>query len=184
MRIVGGKYRSRLIGFPSDENITRPTKDMVREGLFNALGEAVFDSVVLDLFAGSGSLGLEALSRGAKFAYFVDKSFDAIKVIKKNITTLYITNSEIINSDYLSALENFRTKNIVLDIIFLDPPYKMNVIDEIVNYVIDYDILSKNGIIVIETDYKVDLNDERFAKIKQYKYGKTYVTIKRRTLWK
>lgn len=62
MRIVGGKYRSRLIDFPSDENITRPTKDMVREGLFNALGEAVFDSVVLDLFAGSGSLGLEALS--------------------------------------------------------------------------------------------------------------------------
>ena len=182
MRIVGGKYRSRLIDFPSDEKITRPTKDMVREGLFNALGETVFDSVVLDLFAGSGSLGLEALSRGAQFAYFVDKSFDAIKVIKKNIMALDITNSEIVNSDYLSALENFKTKNITLDIIFLDPPYKMNIIDEIVDYVIDYDILSKNGIIVIETDYKVDLNDERFAKVKQYKYGKTFVTIKRRTL--
>ena len=180
MRIVGGKYRSRIIEFPIDEKITRPTKDMVREGIFNALGDMVLDSVVLDLFAGSGSLGLEALSRGANVAYFVDQSKDAIKVINKNIATLNINSAHVINANYVDALNNFKAGNTKFDILFLDPPYKMNIIDDIINFMIDYELLTNNAIIVIETDYDVSLEDVRFTKSKKYKYGKTIVTIKRR----
>lgn len=180
MRIVGGKYRSRLIKFPLDAKVTRPTKDMVREGLFNALGEDINDAVVLDLFAGSGALGLESLSRGAKFVYFVDTSNLAIKVIKDNLISLKeIDNAELLNKDYYEALIELKDREIKFNIVFLDPPYKKMVIAEIIDFLFANNILSPNGIIIIETDYHLDLIDKRFKKIKEYKYGKTFITIKR-----
>lgn len=181
MRIVGGKYRSRNIEFPTNQEITRPTKDVVREGIFSALSFDIEDAVVLDLFAGSGSMGLESLSRGAQFAYFVDKDKDAIRIISKNIQTLNENNnSKVLNYDYMDALNEFIKENIKFDIVILDPPYKFDVIDEIINILIDKQLLKEHGIIVIETDYPIVLEDSRFVKNKNYKYGRTLVTIRRK----
>ena len=166
MRIVGGKNRSREILYPLNEKITRPTKDMVRQGIFNVLAFDIQGTVVLDLFAGSGSMGFESLSRGASKAYFVDSSKDAIEVIRKNMNSLKENeNSVIINDDY---------KN------FLDPPYKVTTIPNIVSYCLENDLLTKNGIIVVESDRFIDLDEKLFSKMKQYKYGKTLVTVWRK----
>lgn len=180
MRIVGGKYRSRTIDYPLSQDITRPTKDVVREGIFNALTFDVEESVVLDLFAGSGSMGIEALSRNARHAYFVDKDKTAINVIKKNIANLVIKDATIINDDYMNALEAFEKQHIVFDIVFLDPPYKLDIIEEIITILFDKHLISEHAIIVIETDYSLKLDDARFTKNKNYKYGRTCVTIRRR----
>lgn len=181
MRIVGGKYRSRNIEFPTNQVITRPTKDVVREGVFNALSFDISDAVVLDLFAGSGSMGLESLSRDAKRVYFVDKDKDAIRIINKNIQMLNEEkNTEVLNSDYLDALNDFIKRKIEFDIVILDPPYKLDIIDEIIDILIDNHILKEHGIIVIETDYPLSLDDSRFIKNKTYKYGRTLVTIRRK----
>lgn len=180
MRIVGGKYRSRIIDYPLSQEITRPTKDAVREGIFNALSFDVEDSVVLDLFAGSGSMGIEALSRNARKAYFVDKDKSAISTIKKNIKSLEINDAVIVNDDYKSALDLFEKENVIFDIVFLDPPYKLSVIEEIITSLFNKHLISEHAIIVIETDYTIELNDSRFIKNKNYKYGRTLVTIRRR----
>lgn len=181
MRIVGGKYRSRNIEFPTNQEITRPTKDAVREGVFNALTFDIDNAIILDLFAGSGSMGLESLSRGANMAYFVDKDKEAIRIIRKNIQMLNESDkSVVLNCDYLEALNSFIEQKVKFDIVFLDPPYKLNVIDEIINTLIVEQILNEHGIIVIETDYPIELDDDRFIKNKNYKYGRTLVTIRRK----
>lgn len=181
MRIVGGKNRSREILYPLNEKITRPTKDMVRQGIFNVLAFDIQGTVVLDLFAGSGSMGFESLSRGASKAYFVDSSKDAIEVIRKNMNSLKENeNSVIINDDYNNALEHFKNEKTMFDIIFLDPPYKVTTIPNIVSYCLENDLLTKNGIIVVESDRFIDLDEKLFSKMKQYKYGKTLVTVWRK----
>ena len=181
MRIVGGKYRSRNIEFPTNQEITRPTKDVVREGIFSALYFDIANAVVLDLFAGSGSMGLESLSRGAKYVYFVDKDKNAINIINKNIRTLNeSSNSEVLQYDYKDALNCFIERKIRFDIVILDPPYKLDVIEEIINILINNELLKEHGIIVIETDYTLALEDDRFVKNKNYKYGRTLVTIRRK----
>ena len=111
MRIVAGKYRHRLIDYPENNPDIRPTKDMVREGVFSALGD-ISNKKVLDLFAGSGSMGIEALSRGASLCYFVDKSDLSIKVVKKNCLTLGIDNARVMQMDYLEALNKFIEKKV------------------------------------------------------------------------
>ena len=181
MRIVGGKHRSRNIDYPTNQEITRPTKDVVREGVFNALSFDVSDAIVLDLFAGSGSMGLESLSRDAKRVYFVDKDKNAISIINKNIKMLNEEkNTEVLNYDYLDALNDFIKRKIEFDIVILDPPYKLDIIDEIIDILINNHILKEHGIIVIETDYPLTLDDSRFIKNKTYKYGRTLVTIRRK----
>lgn len=182
MRIVGGRHRSRLIDFPSDASITRPTKDVVREGIFNALSSEPMEAVVLDLFAGSGSFGLEAISRGAKMAIFVDTSNTAIQTINKNLKALKESDKALVwHLDYLDALKLLKERDLKVKIVFLDPPYKNKIIDEIIDKILLNDILTNDGIIISETDYKID-TDMRFTYVKSYKYGKTYITIRRRTL--
>ncbi len=181
MRIVGGQFRSRNILYPLNQKITRPTKDVVREGVFNALHFDIKGATVLDLFAGSGSMGLEALSRGAKFVYFIDNNQEAIRIIKQNIQKLDENNDSLVmNCDYTVAINKFINEKISFDIIILDPPYKLTVIDEIVETVLNNNILKEDGIIVIETDYAIQLEDKRFKQNKNYKYGRTLVTIRRK----
>ena len=123
MRVISGTARGTKL--KTIENIsTRPTLDRVKEALFNILQDKLKDSVVLDLFAGSGALGIEALSRGAKKAYFCDKNPEAIKVIKDNLNkTRFIDKAIIFNCDYINAI---RKINEELSIVFLDPPYKLD----------------------------------------------------------
>ena len=137
MKIISGKYKGRNIeGFDIDG--TRPTMDRVKESLFATIQNYVDDSIVLDLFAGSGNLGFEALSEGAKEAYLVDHNYKAIKTIEKNINTIRIEDAHPLNMDYKKALEYFYDNNKKFDLIFLDPPYKTNYIEESLTKIADY----------------------------------------------
>ena len=178
MRIVGGKYRHRLINFPLDMAHTRPTKDRIREAIFSALGD-ITNAQVLDLYAGSGAMGLEALSRGAKKATFVDVSPLAVKVIKTNLDSLKIHEEEyrLIKDKDSNALKMFREENTKFDLIFLDPPYDLGQYQDIVNQLIADDLLNKNAVIVIEANHDVDLENIDYQKKKAYHYGDIKVCI-------
>lgn len=163
MRVISGKYRGKnLIGFDIDG--TRPTMDRVKESLFAMIQNKLKDSVVLDLFAGSGSLGIEALSNGAKVAYFVDSNMELINIIKKNTANMD-EKINIIKADYKDALSNFKVK---FDIIFLDPPYKLNLINDCLERIIKLDLLSSNGIVVCEYENEGINTSLELLKFKSY----------------
>lgn len=172
MRIISGKYKGKkLLGDNIDG--TRPTMDRVKESLFGIIQNDIKNSICLDLFAGSGSLGIEALSNGASTCYFVDKNKIVIDVLNKN--TSNIEGSIIIKDDYLNALTNFKNKNIKFDIIFLDPPYKLNLIELSLNKIKEYDLLNKEGIIICE--YENEVFDIDYNLIKEKKYGSKKIKI-------
>ena len=177
MKIVSGLYKGRNIeGFNIEG--TRPTQDRVKENLFNIINENIQDKVVLDLFSGSGNLAIESLSRGAKFAYLVDNNNKAINIIKKNINNIGIDNCKVINSNYKEALNYLIDNNIKIDIVFLDPPYKTNYIEESINIIIKNKILNDNGLIICESD-NIDkiVYPEELVCIKDKKYGDKYIII-------
>ena len=175
MRIVGGKYRHRLIVYPDDATHTRPTKDRVREAIFSAVGD-ITNYNVLDLYAGSGAMGIEALSRGASHCVFVDNSVIAIKTIKENVTNLKIPNEEyeIIKNRDLIALDLLKQK---FDLIILDPPYEEGQYEMIVDLLKQKDLLSENAIIVMEANRPIILENIDYKKNKEYHYGEIMVFI-------
>ena len=177
IRIVSGKYRHLILKQPNVTS-TRPTMDKVREALMSSLGFFIQNRTVLDLFAGSGALGLEALSRGAKKCVFVDNNFEAIKTIKENIRLLKIEEeTEVIKSEYMSYLQN---SNEIFSLVFLDPPYKeKDSYEKVISYLLKEQRLSKDGIIVLESDFPFE-DDARFTKTKHYRYGMVHVT----SLWR
>ena len=181
MRIVGGKYRHRQIIYPDDANHTRPTKDRVREAIFSALGD-ISNARVLDLYAGSGAMGIEALSRGASHCVFVDISLNAIKVIKENIKNLKIPESEyeVIKNKDINALEIFKSNNYKFDLVILDPPYEEGQYEEILKGMIDKELLNDNAIIVMESNRPIELENIDYQKNKEYHYGEIMVNILRR----
>lgn len=178
MRVISGIFRSRkILGY--DVLGIRPTMDKVKESTFAMISSYINNSVVLDLFAGTGALGIEALSNGASSVYFVDNSKVSINVIKNNINNLDISDKiNIINDDYVNALKRFNNDNIKFDIIFIDPPYGIINIKTVIKKIIDNNILSDKGILVCEYESE-DLNDiyETLEMIKFKKYGKTYIRI-------
>lgn len=162
MRVISGKYKGKnLKGFDIDG--TRPTMDRVKESLFGIIQNYIPDSICLDLFAGSGSLGIEALSNGAKVCYFNDSNKEMIKILKENLNN--IENYSVSTKDYISFLNEV---NVKFDIIFLDPPYKMNLINKSIDIIIDRDLLNKNGIIVCEYENEEINCDLKIIKEKQY----------------
>ena len=173
MRVISGKYKGKnLIGFNIDG--TRPTMDRVKESLFGIIQNYIKDSIVLDLFAGSGSLGIEALSNGASSCYFFDNNIELVNIIKKN--TIGINGVQIMKSDYKNSLEILKNSNIKFDIIFLDPPYKLNLINDCLNKIYKYNLLNDSGIIVCEyEDENIITND--FELIKEKKYGSKNIKI-------
>ena len=181
MRIVGGKYRHRQIIYPDDANQTRPTKDRVREAIFSALGD-ISNARVLDLYAGSGAMGIEALSRGASHCVFVDISSNAIKVIKENIQNLKIPESEyeVIKNKDINALEIFESNNYKFDLVILDPPYQEGQYEEILKSMIDKKILNDEAVIVMESNRPITLENIDYQKNKEYHYGEIIVDI----LWR
>lgn len=177
MKVISGLYKGRRIeGFDIDG--TRPTMDRVKESLFSMIQNNIRDSIILDLFSGSGNLGIEALSNGAKYAYLVDKNFKAIDTINKNIKNIGINNCRIIKDDYKSALLYFKDNNIKFDLIFLDPPYKTDYIEKSINLIVEYDLLNKDGLIIVEND-SIDriVYPEKFVCVKNKKYGDKWVVI-------
>jgi len=179
MRIVAGKYRGKKLLSPIDEN-TRPTLDKTRESIFNIIGNRIYDSSCLDLFAGSGALGIEAISRGAKYVCLNDIHAPAIKVIKENISSLKDLECEV-DITSLDYIEFLKKNNKVYDIVFLDPPYILKVNSDIINYLVNNKLVSEDSIFILETekDDKIDIHFE-YKKMKEYVYGKTKLTV----IWK
>ncbi|MCI5746140.1 MAG: 16S rRNA (guanine(966)-N(2))-methyltransferase RsmD [Erysipelotrichaceae bacterium] len=175
MRIVAGRYKSRLLIAPNNTN-TRPTSDRAREAIFNIIAPYVLNSNVLDVFAGSGALGLEAISRGASNVTFIDIDNSAILAIKENAKNLNVLNQCIIINDDYHILNNMKCTP--FDIILLDPPYALNVIDEFVEMIVNNNLLSPKGVIVYESDVTHKLNKEfKGFTLKVKKYGIAYVNV-------
>lgn len=173
MRVISGKYKGKkLDGFMIDG--TRPTMDRVKESMFGMIQGYIKNSICLDLFAGSGSLGIEALSNGACMCYFVENSNKIINILKNNLQD--ISDSILFNQDYKEALSYFVKNNIKFDVIFLDPPYKFNLINYILEFISKNDLLNTDGIIVCEFDNEHVVND-KFSLIKSKKYGDKSVFI-------
>ncbi len=174
MRVISGKYKGKkLIGFDIDG--TRPTMDRVKESLFGIIQNKIKDSIVLDLFAGSGSLGIEALSNGAKMCYFVDNNIELINIIKENTKSIK-EDVSILKSDYSNALAMLKNSNIKFDIIFLDPPYKLNLINDCLDKIYKYNLLNEDGIIVCEFENEI-IKSEHFRLQKEKKYGTKNINI-------
>ena len=174
MRIIAGKYKYKRL---NEFNVpsTRPTADKVKEALFDIIIDTE-NKVCLDLFAGSGSLGFEALSNGADKCYFVDKNNIVVKQLNKTKNMLNITNGVILNSDYKDALDTFKKENIKFDIIFLDPPYKFNLIGPCLELIYKYNLLSEKGIIVCEYENE-EFDIKNFRLLKEKKYGLKKIKI-------
>lgn len=173
MRVIAGIYRSRVLKAPSGMN-TRPTMDKVKESMFNIIGMKVYDAVVLDLFAGSGGLGIEALSRGAKKAYFNDHNYNSYKVIKENIENLKIDNAIVTKLSYLECLKQLDEK---FDLILLDPPYKNHIYEEVIESMESNNLLNSKAMFVMETEKFVDLIKRDGYVSKEYLYGNKKLII-------
>ena len=164
MRIISGVARgTKLITLEGIE--TRPTLDRIKESLFSIIQNKIPNAVVLDLFAGSGALGIECLSRGALFCTFCDSSNKAIKVIKQNIEkTRMLEKAVVIQADYATCLKKISNQKNSFDIIFLDPPYESNLIEKSIEKIIEFDLLKQDGIIIAETD-QLELVLEEIGKL-------------------
>ena len=160
MRIISGKFRGKKINLPKDKT-TRPLKDLVKESLFNVIRHSnkinidIKNSVILDLFAGSGSFGLEALSRGAKKCLFVENYRKVFILLNENIKKLKChQNCLLIKSDCFEFIENLQKNELKLDIIFIDPPYREKKINFLIEKILKKNILNKSGIIIIHRHRK------------------------------
>ena len=177
MRIISGIRRGhKLYDFEGMD--IRPTTDRVKESMFNLIQDFVPESRVLDLFAGSGALCFEALSRGALSGICVDNDVKSLAVVRKNNAALGFENLEIVASDALDFLDN--TKN-QFSLIFLDPPYNKGFILPVLQKIVEKSLLTENGIIVLESDFSDEHGDVAgLIKYKQKKYGRSYVTVYKR----
>lgn len=172
MRIVGGKYKSRVLtGF---ENIgVRPTSDMARESLFNILQTRIYGSDFLDLFSGSGAIGIEALSRGAKKVVFNDFSRESVKVIKKNLEKLKVEEDyQVVSFDAITFLARTDQK---FDIIYIDPPYKSGLGEQAVEK--SYNALKEDGLVILEGESAFDGEIEGFVVSDKRRYGRAHLTF-------
>lgn len=150
MRIISGKARGTKL-YTLDGTATRPTLDRVKESLFNIIQNDIEDSTVLDLFSGSGAIGLEFLSRGAKRAVLCDNSKNAIKIIKQNVQkTHFEEKAEVYNMEFTKLVE--RLQNQKFDIIYIDPPYATDFIKISLEKIIEYELVNENTKIIVETD--------------------------------
>lgn len=176
MRVITGKARGIQLKTP-DGMQTRPTADRVKEALFSIINFNIPGAKVLDLFGGTGQLGIEALSRGAVSAVFVDAREDACKIIRENLRRTHLEEQgRVVRCDYLDYLRRCREK---FDIIILDPPYAEVFLENALNCITEIDILQTGGIIVTERPFGKELPCvfDGFTRSKDYKYGNTVLTL-------
>ncbi len=178
MRVITGTARGTNLKAP-DGLLTRPTADRVKQALFNMIQYEIAGEV-LDLFAGSGQLGIEALSRGADHAVFVDERRDALNVVRENLRRTHLTErSELICADYLNYLDRCKK---TFRLIFLDPPYAEKYLENAIKRISEIDILAEGGIIITERPLGKPLAEEfpGLSRSRDYCYGKTAITLFRR----
>ena len=193
MRIISGEHKGRILSSVNKAKI-RPSSDKVKGSIFNVLKGEVSGRKVLDLFAGSGNLGIEALSRGAEFATFVDSSLQSIKIIKKNLGSLNLSKkAEIIGKDCLKVLPKLSARGATpaggqasaygrqgkFGIIFADPPYLCDFAQKVIDSVVKYDLLEKDGILVLEHHKKETFKcpENKLFYIKAKRFGDTMVSF-------
>ena len=179
MRVITGTARGVTLKAPKGMD-TRPTMDQVKEGIFSAIQFEVEGRRVLDLFAGSGQLGIEALSRGAGEAVFVDARRDACRIVRENLEkTRLAGQAQVVQADYLTYLSGCRK---TFDLIFLDPPYAEVFLENALRRISEIDILSDSGIIICERPAEKTLQDgfPGLMHYRDYRYGKAAVTIYRK----
>ncbi len=176
MRIITGVARGIKLD-TLEGNDTRPTAERVKESVFSMLQFELENRKVLDLFAGSGQMGLEAVSRGAASCTFVEKNLDAMDVVKKNAKkTKLIERCKILNVDYKDYLRGAKGRE-KFDIVILDPPYSMKILPEILESLVRYDLLNTNAKVVCESEDDIEYTCDGLETIKHNKYGRVYITV-------
>ncbi len=185
MRIITGKFKNQYIYIPQKIHF-RPTSNKVKESIFSSLGEKIIDSNFLDLFSGSGNIGIEALSRGAKQVFFIDNNLKSINLIKYNLKSFKISDKyfKIIKNDFKKALKFLNNQNIKFDIIYADPPYEKNFLKIVLKYLDNYNILSNSGIFLLEQSKREKFNETliNLELFKILEYGDTIVSFYKRKL--
>lgn len=179
MRVITGTARGKRLAELSGME-TRPTTDRVKEGVFNAIQFDIEGRRVLDLFAGTGQLGIECLSRGAAQCLFVDQRRDAVSVIRKNLEVTGLADrARVVQGDSLSCLKSQRQS---FHLIFLDPPYDTDLLENALKTICEIDILSENGIIICESRVEKELPElpAPYRKDRTYRYGKIKTTLYRK----
>lgn len=174
MRVISGQAKGRKLKAPKGF-VTRPTSDRVKEAIFNVLTSKILGSYVLDVFAGTGGLGIEALSRGAEHAVFIEKNREAWLVVQDNLTITGFSNyAHIYLGEFSVILSRLKEK---FDLVFLDPPYNQNLIQPAVSLILDLGLLNNHGVIIIETNSKLKEVPEskEIYLIKESVYGDTAV---------
>ena len=168
MRIIAGEFSSRTIKTLKG-TATRPTLDKVREAVFSSLGGFFDGGKMLDLYAGSGAVGIEALSRGMSFAYFVDKNYEAIRIIKENITALNLEDkTKVLSMLDSNSLHYFTENHIKFDLVYLDPPYALQQNEKIIGILDEKGLLTSSARIVVEC-LKEDTYADRIGDVEKYK---------------
>lgn len=178
MRVITGSARGRVLKTLEGEDV-RPTTDRVKEAIFSIIQFEIEGRQVLDMFAGSGQLGIEALSRGAAYATFTDMSKDAVSIIKQNLLSTGLhKNSAVLQADAITFLKNSRKK---FDIIFMDPPYSKGILQSALPYAAE--AVNDGGVIICEHPYGEDMPQKvgRFSVYREYKYSKVAITVYRLT---
>lgn len=179
MRIISGTNKGKKLYSPEGMSV-RPTTDKIKEAIFNMIGYIEEDSNALDLFTGSGSVGIEFIARGAGICYFVDTSHKSLSFVKKNIEICnFKDKAKIIQSDYEKAIINLSDMKIKFDYIFADPPYNLNCSNNIADKIYEYNLLKTDGILIIESDKLESIfdNSNKFIKYKEKTYGRTRISI-------
>lgn len=180
MRVISGNRKGHRLKTPKGNRV-RPTEDRIKESLFNILGDINRNAIVLDAFAGSGSIGIEFLSRGAKKAYFVDDFHSSIDAINDNLEhTKLIDKAKVIKSDIFLILKKFKRENLLFDYIYVDPPFKQEkLIFNLLKDLSSEKLLSTKGIIIIEHGKNLKLEDKfyNFKKVDYRKYGSKSLTF-------
>lgn len=179
MRVISGSARGTHLKTLEGLN-TRPTTDRIKESMFNLIQSYIYDKDILDLFSGSGGLGIEALSRGGSSAVFVEKHKKAVKIIEENLTkTRLLEKATIMNNDVEDALRRLSQNNRKFDLVILDPPYSKDLIIPVLKSLFEGELVEKEGIVVIEHE-KSDILEEDlfgFQCIKTKRYGITSISI-------
>lgn len=175
MRIIAGQAKGRKLksvkGTP-----TRPTSDRVKEALFNIISPYLYLSKGLDLYAGFGGLGLEALSRGVESFFFIERNKRNCQLIKENINISGFNNQAMVKRD--DVLEFIKKTNEKYDLIFMDPPYKQGLVEKTLGLILEYDIINSGAIVVVEHEKSLKLKDKDKLKIiKEKVYGDTAITV-------
>mgnify|MGYP001196785626 CR=1 FL=1 len=184
MRIISGYFKGKKISLPDDKH-TRPLRDMVKESIFNLIEHSnkinlkIKDAFILDLFSGSGSFGLECISRGAKKVIFIENYFRAFKILNENIRHLNVEEkSKVINQDSFKFFNHNRSFDKKFKIIFMDPPYKEKKINYLIEKIKEKKILDKNGVIIIHRHKLDDVQISQKLKIlDERKYGISKIII-------